>query len=364
MIDDDSGIAGLQPRAFFLGWQRSRLVNAELKPMGVAGLKQAELVWRHWLAFCTARGFVWSAAQSVDIQGFLSGIGPRSTSKRTSPVTQRRYWRVLRDLYAFAVGSQLMASNPTDTAQPPATERVPSMALSPSMWKSLHDGLPTGDSYKDRRNRVVLLLFMRAALTVREVIDLSLASVELLTGPPDARAAQIEHAGLPLFQQDTWPEDSASPAATRPEYLLRTRKSPTKRERVLILDARTSRAMRDWLEVRAEDALLAGRESRLSRLIVGDRTGKAIAHSGLYNICQAHVARCLIENGFLAAPEPNIVWDAGSLNHLGPNTLRNTCIALWFNAGVPLEEIQRRCGFKDASVMSRLAAHLASPFPS
>ena len=48
---------------------------------------------------------------------------------------------------------------------------------------------------------------------------------------------------------------------------------------------------------------------------------------------------------------------------MGPNTLRNTCIAGWFNAGVPLQEIQRRCGFKDASVMSRLGAHLASPFP-
>ena len=65
----------------------------------------------------------------------------------------------------------------------------------------------------------------------------------------------------------------------------------------------------------------------------------------------------------MAAPMPNTIVDPGGIQHMGPNTLRNTCIALWFNSGVPLAEIQRRCGFKDASVMSRLGAHLLNPFP-
>ena len=357
----------LEARAFFLSWQAARLVNADLKPMGPAGLKQAELVWRHWLAFCTARGVVWSAAQSSDIEGFLSGIGPRSTLKKTSPVTRRRYWRVLRDFYAFAVVSEIIDSNPADAAQPRATERVPSMALSPNMWKSLHEGLPNGDSYKDRRNRLVLLLMMRAALTVQEIIGLSMASVEVLNGSPDAQAAQIEHAGLPLFQPDTALQAQDHYLGAQPAYLLRVRKARTGAERVLLLDVLTSRAMGGWLELRAADAAPTGQKNRLShisRLIVGDRIGKAIAPNGLYNICQAHLIHCLVEGDFLAAPEPHAVHDPGGLNHLGPNTLRNTCIALWFNAGVPLEEIQRRCGFKDASVMSRLGAHLASPFPT
>ena len=361
----------LEARAFFLSWQVARLASADLKPMGPAGLKQAELVWRHWLAFCTARGVVWTAAQSSDIEGFLSGIGPRATRsalKKTSPVTQRRYWRVLRDFYAFAVVSEIIDSNPADAAQPRATERVPSMALSPNMWQALHDGLPSsGDAYKDRRNRLVLLLMMRAALTVQEIIDLSMASVDLLSGPPDAQAAQIEHAGLPLFQPDPALQAQAHYCSAKPVYLLRVRKARTGGERVLLLDARTSQAMGAWLELRAADAAPAGQKNRLShmsRLIVGDRIGKAIAPNGLYNVCQAHLVSCLVEKGFLAAPEPSVVHDPGGLNHLGPNTLRNTCIALWFNAGVPLEEIQRRCGFKDASVMSRLAAHLASPFPT
>ena len=360
----------LEARAFFLSWQGARLASADLKPMGPAGLKQAELVWRHWLAFCTARGVVWTAAQSSDIEGFLSGIGPRATRsalKKTSPVTQRRYWRVLRDFYAFAVVSEIIDSNPADTAQPRATERVPSMALSPNMWQALHDGLPSGDTYKDRRNRLVLLLMMRAALTVQEIIGLSMASVEVLSGSPDAQAAQIEHAGLPLFQPDPALQAQAHYSGAQPAYLLRVRKARIGHERVLLLDARTSQAMGDWLELRAADTAPAGQKNRLghmSRLIVGDRIGKAIAPNGLYNVCQAHLVSCLVEKGFLAAPEPHAVHDPGGLNHLGPNTLRNTCIAMWFNAGVPLEEIQRRCGFKDASVMSRLGAHLTSPFPT
>ena len=360
----------LEAHPFFLSWQAARLASPDLKPMGPAGLKQAELVWRHWLAFCTARDVVWSAAQSSDIEGFLSGIGPRATRsalKQTSPVTRRRYWRVLRDFYAFAVVSKIMGSNPADEAQPRATERVPSMALTPNMWQALHDGLPSGDAYKDRRNRLVLLLMMRAALTVQEIIGLSMASVEVLSGSPDAQAAQIEHAGLPLFQPGTALQAQARYSGAQSAYLLRVRKARSGAERVLLLDARTSQAMGDWLEVRAAAAALAGQKNRpnhMSRLIVGDRIGKAIAPNGLYNICQAHLVSCLVERGFLAAPETYAVHDPGGLNHLGPNTLRNTCIALWFNTGVPLQEIQRRCGFKDASVMSRLGAHLISPFPT
>jgi hypothetical protein len=100
-----------------------------------------------------------------------------------------------------------------------------------------------------------------------------------------------------------------------------------------------------------------------SRLIVGDRIGRAIAPNGLYNICQAHLMHCLRGKGLLAEQAPHTVLDPGALAHMGPNTLRNTCIAGWFNDGVPLAEIQRRCNFKDASVMSRLGAHLTSPFP-
>ena len=328
----------VDPDAFFACWQAARLARTDLKPMGAAGLTQASLVWRHWLAFCTVHSVAWDAAQSADIARFCQSIGPRSSLKKTSPVTRRRYWRVLRDLYAHALASRLIEVNPVEGAQPPATERVPSLALSTPMWTALHEGLyegfPGGDDFKARRNRLALLLMMRAALTVRELIGLTLDCTEPCTDLLGGSA--------------------------RPRYTLRVRKAGGGHERGLQLDPETSRALHAWLEVRPVGlpALHPG-----SRLLVGDRIGRSIAPNGLYNICQEHLTRCLVGKGFLAAPNPMATLDPGALAHMGPNTLRNTCIAAWFNAGVPLQEIQRRCGFKDASVMSRLGAHLVNPFP-
>ncbi|CAM3838952.1 site-specific integrase [Polaromonas hydrogenivorans] len=333
-------VTASDPDAFFASWQAARLARADLKPMGAAGLAQAGLVWRHWLAFCTVHSIAWDAARSLDVARFCESIGPRSSLKKTSPVTRRRYWRVLRDLYAHALAGNLVAANPAEGAQPPATERVPSLALPLPMWTALNEGLyegfPGGDDFKARRNRLALLLMMRAALTVRELI------------------------GLTLDCAQPCPEPAGSPAGPALLYTLRVRKARGGHERTLQLDPETSRALHTWLEVRPVGlpALHPG-----SRLIVGDRIGRAIAPNGLYNICQAHLAHCLVQAGLLAAPMPHATVDPGALAHMGPNTLRNTCIALWFNAGVPLQEIQRRCGFKDASVMSRLGAHLASPFP-
>ncbi|MEO8013435.1 MAG: site-specific integrase [Polaromonas sp.] len=328
------------PDAFFASWQAARLARTDLKSMGAAGLTQAALVWRHWLAFCTVHGVAWDEAQSADIVRFCQAISPRSSLKKTSPVTRRRYWRVLRDLYAHALDSRLIKVNPAEGAQPPATERVPSLALSLPMWTALHEGLYEGllggDDFKARRNRLALLLMMRAALTVREIIGLTLDCAQICASFPEVSAG------------------------ADPSYSLRVRKAGGGHERVLQLDPETSRALHAWLAVRPVGipALHPG-----SRLIVGDRIGRAIAPNGLYNICQAHLAHSLVQAGLLAAPSPIATLDPGALAHMGPNTLRNTCIAGWFNAGVPLAEIQRRCGFKDASVMSRLGAHLASPFP-
>ena len=335
-----SDVTGSDPDAFFASWQTARLESKDLKPMGAAGLSQASLVWRHWLAFCTVHAVTWKTARSLDVARFCQAIGPRSSLKKTSPVTLRRYWRVLRDLYAHALACGLMTVNPTEGAQPPATERVPSLALSLPMWTALHEGLyqhfPGGDDFKARRNRLALLLMMRAALTVREIIGLTLDCAQ-----PGAESVESTGGHGPL-------------------YFLRVRKAGGGHERELQLDPETSRALHAWLEVRPVGLtdLHPG-----SRLIVGDRIGRSIAPNGLYNICQAHLARCLASQGLLAEQVPHATLDPGALAHMGPNTLRNTCIAGWFNAGVPLQEIQRRCGFKDASVMSRLGAHLLSPFP-
>lgn len=157
-------MATTSPADVFQSWQSARLESKDLKPMGAAGLRQTELIWRKWLAFCAAHGIGWDAAQSADISRFCQSIGPRSTLKKTSPVTLRRYWRVLRDLYAHALSAGDVALNPADDAKPASTERVPSLALPMHMWIALREGLPGGHTFKDRRNRLVLLLTPRVRL--------------------------------------------------------------------------------------------------------------------------------------------------------------------------------------------------------
>jgi len=166
-------------------------------------------------------------------------------------------------------------------------------------------------------NRLGHLLMMRCALTVTEILNLTLGCVRAPTGTPE------QEAGL--------------------TYTLALSGSRPVHARCLALDACTSAALHDWLELRRIGNAAAG-----DRLLIGAPNRAALSSKGLYKICRAHMAKCL---------------EGIEIAQMGPNTLRNTCIAVWLNAGVPLLEVQQRCGLKDTSVTSRLGAHLHSPFP-
>ena len=305
--------------AFFAAWQACRLTDTHRKPMGASGLAQAEFVWRKWLDFCARRGIAWEAAGPLDVQAFAGAVSPRklTASAGVSPVTLKRYWRILHDVYTHAVLSHTLADNPCSEVRPAISEKTSSLALPPHLWALLQEGLPGGFQFKARRNRLVLLLMMRCALTVTEILDLTLGCAQADAGTP----GQVDG----------------------PTYTLQLSGPRPVQARCLVLDARTSATLHDWLELRRIGSAAAG-----DRLLIGAPNRAALSAKGLYKICRAHMAKSL----------PGI-----ELAQMGPNTLRNTCIAMWLNAGVPLLEIQRRCGLKDASVMSRLGAHLHSAFP-
>ena len=328
---------------FFEAWKASRLLDTHRKPMGAAGLAQAEFVWRKWLAFCSVRAIHWQTAAPDDVRSFAGDISPRklTTAAQASPVTIRRYWRILNDLYAHAVLSRTMADNPACEVMPPISEKTSSLALPPHMWALLQEGLSGGYPFKARRNRLVLLLMMRCALTVTELLSLTLSSVQAHEGDPDKVARHLALAGLALLQPESpfWAPLARHPASSTPvTYTLQLSGSRPPQARQLVLDARTSQALQDWLEVRRMGKAVPG-----DRLLVGGANGSALSPKGLYNICQAHVAKCLKD------------FD---IAQMGPNTLRNTCISLWFSQGVELGEILRRCGLKDAGVLIRLQRHV------
>jgi len=326
--------------AFFEGWQSSRLLDSHRKPMGAAGLGQAEFVWRKWLAFCSVHGIDWQAASSGAVQAFSGDISPRKPGAPcVSPVTLRRYWRILNDLYAHAWLTGAVEHNPAADVMPATSEKTASLALPPHMWALLQEGLPGGYQFKARRNRLVLLLMMRCALTVTEIIGLTLGSVLVHEGTTETVAERLALAGLPLLQPESpfW-TPLASSFSVIPAYTLQLSGARPVQMRQLVLDARTRAALHDWLEVRR-----MGKAGPADRLIVGSAEGAAITPKSLYNLCQAHMARCLV--GF-------------DIGQMGPNTLRNTCISCWLNQGVPLNEILRRCGLKDEQVLIRLQKHL------
>ena len=321
---------------FFQAWRQARLEDTHRKPMGDTGLAQAEFIWRKWLAFCSVRKINWQAASAGDVQAFSGDISPRKPGTPcVSPVTLRRYWRILNDLYAHAVLLGCLAHNPAAGVMPATSEKTSSLALPPHLWALLQEGLPGGYQYKARRNRLALLLMMRCALTVTEIISLTISNIQPHEGTPEKVAERLALVGLPLLQPESpfW-----VPLSRPPIYTLQLSGSRPVQTRQLVLDSRTSQALHDWLEVRR-----MGKAGANDRLIVGSAEGAAITPKGLYNLCQAHMARCLV---------------GCDIAQMGPNTLRNTCISCWLNQGVPLSDILRRCGLKDPQVLIRLQKHL------
>ena len=335
-VEAPGEIAGL---AFFAAWRTARLLDRHRKPMGAAGLGQAEFVWRRWLAFCSGCGLDWRGALPGDVRAFAGTLTPRrlGTSLAVSPVTLRRYWRILNDLYAHAVLTGLIQDNPAVEVRPRVSEKTASMALAPHLWARLQEGLPAGFGLKARRDRLVLLLMMRCALTVGEIRALTLASVEAHAGLPQEVAEHLALAGLPLLQPESPFWSALSPVLPLTYTLQLSGPRPVQRRR-LVLDARTSGALADYVEVRK-----LGKAALEDRLIVGSAAGAAITPRSLYGIGQAHIARCLPDY---------------EMAQTGPNTLRNSCIACWLRQGVLLSEVLRRCGLQDAGLLIRLQRHL------
>ena len=92
-----------------------------------------------------------------------------------------------------------MEANPAAEVMPAVSEKTSSLALPPHQWALLQEGLPSGFGLKARRDRLVLLLMMRCALTVGEIMGLTLASVEAHAGSPEKVAERLALAGLRLL---------------------------------------------------------------------------------------------------------------------------------------------------------------------
>ena len=120
-------VRAVDPEAFFASWQAARLASADLKPMGAAGLQQALLVWRHWLAFCTVHGVAWDAARSADIA--VSSAGTITVQELDALSIQRL--RTADGAINATTGGQISLSEGAVSGCPPTRIRIFSIECFP-----------------------------------------------------------------------------------------------------------------------------------------------------------------------------------------------------------------------------------------
>lgn len=323
-------------------WEDFRVQSKSKKPISKVSLKQYKVAWGKWLFHCAGRAFQWAEATPDEVQHFIDGIKPRSsrsTADAASKQTQKRYWRTLYDIYEFAVIFEHTTRNPANLPRAPDTVEVKSLALPPDDWNKLSDCLPAGHSPRDCRNRITLLLAMRAALTVAELTRLTID--DLNTVDRSTFTGGAAESDLPLFQPESPHWQANEP---HPVYSITITSATPARRRTLVLDERTSKAMYDWLNVRHMIRKNPPASSTVGNHLLSTSDGlKPMDAKAIYNVCKAH---------FLAA-----LGTDTSIQHLGPNTLRNTCIKIWHQRDVSDAEIKRRLGLKADGALRRLQNH-------
>lgn len=344
--------------AFFEDWLASRrlpgLMRGQRLSLAAAGPYRS--VWRAWLRFLSAQGGTvdalrgrgagaglraagaarvrlplrsgsrgvagraWRDAGAVDVLAFLDSTAPkRATLAVSSPVTRRRYWRVLDRLYDHALMQGLVRINPArgvGERELPPDERMFSVVLDEAMWQALERCLPMPPQYMAERDHAVLSLVMQAGLTPVEVRSLRLHQV-----------LGMAAAGRSVV----------TPGTTGAAVVLALSGRRAAQSRDVALDEGAADSLRRWLERRGRMAL--GRQS--DWVFLSER-GKALSNSRLHALVAAVVLKA---SEFLGREPPA---------HVGPIALRNSVLTRRLLQGHSAAEVARWAGLKDEKGLWRL----------
>lgn len=325
-------------RAFAL-WAGKR--NATLSAESLASYRN---VWDGWVAFALGRGLRWDTAKSGDVRDFLQALPARASARgirAPSSVTQKRYFRVLRDIYVSAASEHWIDVVPADKeAAVSSTEAHESLVFHRGQWgrlfaalPELREPVPDGMAWTQVRNVALLLLMMQAALSVSELAALNVCDVR-------TPRLHMSPAGTPMLDLPYPPWDR--PAAPTMLHVSGARPDQT---RALVLGPPAQAAVMAWLGLRLEMALHDG---LLSPLFISRKGAGRLTSKTLFTIANEHIQKTL-------GPELADV----ALAHAGPMTLRNSCIVRWLDdAGLAEAEVLRRAGLKDALSLARLRQHV------
>ncbi|MDR2299375.1 MAG: site-specific integrase [Comamonas sp.] len=284
----------------------------------------------------------WHEAEPVDVQSFLRiREGQRAhhhPERQISPVTRRRYWRLLERIYDHALEHGWVLANPATGMEPmerPPSEDGKGHCLPPLLWRALPRQFPPADGYQNARDRAIVLLLYEMALAPEEVRALcwkDLRSSESAVWIGDAPEPEVQEEGA---------------LSKTPRYL-HIDGGRAAQQRLVEIPPNVAKALRDWCSF--------SRAQRGPSVVDGEHVVFYSRRGGPLSIRMLfHVASQIIQRAHEAQSEDDQKFP---LQRVGPQVLRNTAIVQWLRAGVPELEVIARIGVDSTRALRHLQHYL------
>jgi site-specific recombinase XerD len=281
--------------------------------------------WNAYLKFLAAQPtqpLAWPEASSATIEAYLSAVAPlRKGDGAVSPVTQRRYWRILRDIYGYALIYQWVPSNPLLAARHPHSEVMASLRL--PEWAMIALESQLSRECED------------SALTWQAQRDRAMLALMLCTAPKTGELIALKASGL------------GSDAQRRPVSVqLHGPRGVQLRRIVLSECARTQLAL--WLQVRADITGLPETLFFGQKRVPGTALRRELTRKTVFTIVMSFLDRALPPGSF-----------EHGLYHQGAELIRNAVIARWLDDPLQtvgdMAQVMARAGVSDRRTIERLA---------
>lgn len=326
-------IASPSARAVFDAWAGDATSPAKKRKLNRRSVLNYSSIWFNWVE-SLPEDTPWEKASPVQVSSYLNRLTSSATArlkrqniseKPASTVTRRRYWRVLRDIYARALTMKVCATNAcTGATEIPSSEIMASMVLPRWALHTIEAGIikeykrrPVS-TWQQSRNDALLLTILHTAAKTGELIQLRADQVIAVQTQKSGRQWAVNIDG----------------------------EKPCQHRYVTLQDASVCEIMRRWLEVRetvpARSAwLFFGAKSHV---VNGIKERSPLSKKSIFILVAGAIKAHLPANYFESV-----------LSHTGGETLRNSVLARWLEDGVSLEEVMRRAGVAETRAIFRVA---------
>lgn len=278
-------------------------------------------IWKGYIEFLAGESISWSEANTQTIESYLNSVMPlRKNHTSSSTVTQRRYWRILRDIYNYALTYEWINSNPVLDALHPENEVMASLSMPQWSTTALAEHLAkecreSPKTWQAQRDRAMLELMLYTAPKTGEIINLKSDDVQ---SGKQSEGFYVQFNG-PRKEQ----------------------------KRITELSPPCSTQLGLWLITRQEIEDLPGTLFFGQKRIPKTNLRQKLTHKSVYILVTTFLERALPPGSF-----------EYGLTHQGAELIRNSVISNWLadplKAHGDFEEIMSRAGVKDRRTIERL----------